>query len=415
MSEERPGDERDSGSEALPVAVSRRRRGIPLVWIVPLVAALAAGGIFYRDWMKRGPTIEIRFQTAADIEPGKTAIRFRAVQIGTVSDVSLGKQSGVVVTGQMSREAEPYLVEGARFWVVKPRVGLGEVSGLSTLVSGAYIALARGPKGAKKRDRFTGLERPPLDLGQSGALRVELEAKRMAGVADGDPVYHREVEVGRVAGHELAKGGESVVIHVPIAEPYTGLLHENTRFWNASGLHAEIDLQGAKLDIESLRSLLVGGIAFETPGRARGQVAAGHRFPLFAHRKQALQAYEESLGLQVTLKAQSLDSIRVGTEVLYRGVAVGKVLRTAIDGDGGAVRIDLQIEADHAALVRRDSVFWRASGVSAKLGLTGVHIHTDSLESLLAGGIAFSRPVPPGPRAEPGALFELRDKAKRGW
>jgi len=415
MSEDRPSKVQQPEPHELPAAVARHRRGIPLVWIIPALAALIAVGIAYRDWMQRGPTIQISFDTAADIEPGKTAIRFRAVQIGTVSNVSLGDEQGVVVAGQMSREAAPYLVEGARFWVVRPRVGLGEISGLSTLVSGAYIALAQGHAGGKPIRSFTGLERPPLDLGQPGARRVELEAKQLAGVGDGDPIYYRDVEVGRVAGHQLAENDDGVVIHALIAAPYTELLHENTRFWNASGIHARLDLQGAQLDVESLRSLLVGGIAFETPGTARKQIAAGHRYTLFEDRQRALEAYQESLGLHVFVEASELGSIQVGTELLYRGLRVGKVISTELDKERRAVRIRLQIQPAHEKLVRSNSYFWRASGVSAKLGLTGIHIHTDSLESLLAGGIAFASPDTPGPRAAHDAVFELHDKAKRDW
>src|SRR5437899_9869028 len=144
---------------AIPQAVAkgRARWRVPAVWLVPLVAALLAGWLAVKTVLERGPTITVRFKSADGIEAGKTKLKYRDVQIGTVTSVWFSPDlKEVVATAQMEKDFAAHLVEDTRFWVVRPRIAAGSVSGLQTLLSGAYIGVDAG-KSDKARREFTGL------------------------------------------------------------------------------------------------------------------------------------------------------------------------------------------------------------------------------------------------------------------
>ena len=151
----------DPAPSALPAAVVEppRRFRIPLVWIIPIVAALIGLFLAARTWMEQGPVITLQFRTGAGLEPGKTRIKYKDIDVGVITRVKLSDDGAhVQAEAQMAREAERLLVEDTRFWVVRPRVSGSAVSGLDTLLSGAYVGMDAGKTDASRRD-FVALER----------------------------------------------------------------------------------------------------------------------------------------------------------------------------------------------------------------------------------------------------------------
>lgn len=275
---ERPANPPSEAS--LPAATVRRRRWrVPLVWIVPLIAAVVAGSLIYNRRQEFGPTITISFRDANGVKPDQTEIRYRGVPVGQVTTVELAdNQQTVMVTAELRRSAAGLAREGSLFWVVRPEVGFGAVRGLSTVLTGSYIQAIPG-HGKHRRD-FTGLESASPTLGQPG-LNLLLSMRQLGSVRVGSPVMYRGIEVGSVTGASLRRDATSAQLEVFIQQRYARLVRIGSRFWLQSGVDVNFGLfRGLEINVESLRTLVGGGIAFATPDDAGGPVKDGTLFLL---------------------------------------------------------------------------------------------------------------------------------------
>ena len=274
----------------------------------------------------------------------------------------------------------------------------------------------------KDKYKFSGLSLPPFARPGRAGLAIELVADQLGSVKEGDKVYYREVAVGRVSGYELSAASDKVIIHADIARHYAHLVRKKSVFWNASGIDIHAGLfSGAQINIESLQSLLAGGIAFYTPEHeSKGQTAGhGTTFKLFADFQSAQQVEKtDKPGLKVILRADGLGSITKKNNVFYREIVVGKVTGYELAATADHVLIYVEIEPRFAPLVRENSVFWNASGIDVHFGLfSGLEIHTESLKSILAGGIAIATPDngDMGKRAKQNTTFKLYPEVKEEW
>ena len=314
--------------EDIPEAVVTKSSGISIVWLIPIVAALIGGWIAYKAFSEIGPTITISFETADGLVAGKTKVKYKNVEVGLVEDIVLDeKLDSVLVTVQMDKGSEEYLTEKTRFWVVRARISAGSVSGLDTLLGGAYIGIdpVAGGKFIKK---FTGLEKAPVVTSDQPGQHFILKADRLGSLNVGAPIYFRQIKVGEVVQYELAEDDTSVDFKVFINAPHHIKVTENTRFWNASGVDVSLSSEGLDVEMESMVSLLIGGIAFEVrEDEEKGEPAAENTvFKLF-HNHEA--AYEKKL----TIKERALlyfdGSVRgleQGAPVEFRGIRLGQVL-----------------------------------------------------------------------------------------
>jgi paraquat-inducible protein B len=317
----------------------RRRRWIPsLVWIVPIAAAVIGVSLMVNAWRAAGPRITIAFQTAQGLEVGKTLVKYRNVTIGHVSAISLSADHDqVLVQADLIRTARDILTADARFWVVRPRIGIGWASGLETLISGAYIAVEPG-EAKTRQTHFIGRENPPpLTHGLLGKSLV-LYAADVGSLALDAPVYYRHFEVGRVIDRALEADGLGARVVVFIDAPYDRLITGATRFWNASGIDLTFGADGLTLRTQSLASVVAGGVAFDTAPTAQNAapVPSGAEFTLFAD-KAAAMAPPDGEPRYVRMRfAQSLRGLLVGAPVEFVGVNIGQVLS-----------LDLDYDADH--------------------------------------------------------------------
>jgi paraquat-inducible protein B len=251
-------------TEALPSArVQRRRWKFPIVWVVPVIAAIVAGYLVYGRLQEFGPTITIKFKDGSGIKAGQTEIRYRGVRIGEVTTIELSEdQEYVVVTARLRESASSVAKEGSVFWIVRPELGFGTISGLSTVITGPYIQVLPGT--GKSKSEFLGLDRAPPALERKG-LKIIVAAVNLGSVRPGSPVYYRGIEVGSVTATELSSDATMVHIHVFISQRYAPLVRIGSRFWTVGGADVNFSLfRGVEINIESLRALITGGIAFAT-------------------------------------------------------------------------------------------------------------------------------------------------------
>jgi paraquat-inducible protein B len=266
--------------DALPEARIRRRRWrISVAWVVPIVAALVAGYLMYDRMREQGPSITITFSDGNGIKPGQTEVRYRGVPIGEVDNVDLsGDHKRVIVTARLRRSAEGIARQGAVFWIVRPRVGPASITGLGTVFTGPYIQVLPGT--GKSQTAFTGVDHPSPTLDRRG-VTFTLATAQLTSVRDGAPVYYRGVEVGTVVDTRLSRDATSAEAEVFIDQPFTRLVRVGSRFWSVSGLDVHVGLfKGLDINLQSLRSLAIGGVAFATPSASNPLAPPGSVFVL---------------------------------------------------------------------------------------------------------------------------------------
>ncbi len=327
-------------SDEIPSAVvhgrAARRRRISLIWAVPLVTVLVAGWLAWDTMSKRGPRIEIRFDAASGLQANQSRIRYRDVELGAVEKIALGPdRRHVVVTARMTREAEPLLNDKTRFWVVKPRFFAGAVSGLETLVSGSYIQLEPAGVDGAPATSFVGLEDPPVVRAAVPGTTFRLQTRRIGSLNQGSPILFRDMAVGEVLGWDVSEMAKDVIIHAFVRAPYDRYVHEKTLFWNASGAAVQLGGAGVKLELESLRALVLGGIAFSTPENAIETPPApeGTPFPLHADRQAAeTAAFDRSLKFVSYFKG-SVAGLAAGGAVTLHGLRIGGISEVSLRYD----------------------------------------------------------------------------------
>jgi len=303
------------------------RRGISIVWIIPIVAALIGLWLGVRAWRENGPVVTITFEGAEGLEAGKTRIRFKDVEVGRVEAIHLSPdRTHVVVNARMERDAEDFLKTDSRFWVVRARISLNQVSGLGTLFSGAYIGVDPGHKGSRASE-FKGLEAPPVVTTSQPGRSFLLRAERLGSMDIGSPIHYRQIRVGEIMGYELAPDGQSVGLRAFIHAPYSDLVREETRFWLEGGVDFSLDANGVRLSTEPLATLMLGGIAFETPVtlESNGPAKEGRDFPLYdSHEKIFEKTYLEKQYYVLNF-SESVRGLTRGAPVEFRGIKVGEV------------------------------------------------------------------------------------------
>jgi paraquat-inducible protein B len=256
-----------------PKALERSRRlNVSVVWVVPLVTALVAGYLVYQKAQEYGPTITITFKDASGLRAGYTPIKYRGVTVGQVTKIGLSNDhQHVLATAHLKRSDAELAQEGADFWIVRPEVALGGVTGLSTVMTGPEIQML--PGNGKRRADFAGLESAPPEQGRKG-LEVMLHCARLGFLRPNSPVSYRGVEVGVVESAQLGSDATTADIKVFIRQRYAHLVRGGSKFWRVGGAQISGGLfQGVKVKVDSLSSLAEGGIAFATPDDPNGKLA----------------------------------------------------------------------------------------------------------------------------------------------
>ncbi len=330
------------------VAVPKRRWTMQWVWLLPVLAAVVGGWLAVRAVLQDGPDITIHFKTAEGLEPNKTRVKYKDVDIGVVKSVTLSPdRAGIVVKAALSKSADELLVEDTRFWVVRARIAGGTVSGITTLFSGSYIGMDPGKSKESRRD-FDGLETPPVITTGLQGKQFVLRARDIGSLDVGSPVYFRRLEAGRVIAYELDKEGTEVLLRVFVNAPYDQYVSGNTRFWHASGIDVALDANGLRINTESLASVVVGGLAFQAPdGTARQPpVTENAVFTLHDNRVQAMKdpiTFTERYALTFR---ESVRGLGIGSPVDFNGLVVGEVKVIDASFDRTSQELAMRVEID---------------------------------------------------------------------
>lgn len=315
--------------------VTAKRRRPQLFWIIPAIAAMIGAWLAVEAVRDMNRTITIRFQSAEGLETGKTLIRFKDVTIGEVKAIALAEdRSHVLVTARLNKTAEPLMTQDAQFWVVRPRLSGGQLSGIGTLFSGAYIAVGAGKSTIRQRE-FVGLEVAPILTEGLPGRQFLLHATDLGSIDVGSPVYFRQIKVGEVTAYDLNKTGLGLDLKIFIHAPYDRFVGSFTHFWNASGVDITFDANGVRLQTQSLTSILVGGIAFETPANVLidNPAEANQTFTLHRDHTTALKTPDGEPETFVLNFKESLRGLTPGAPVDFRGIIVGEVKSVGVEYD----------------------------------------------------------------------------------
>lgn len=338
-----------AGGDAAVATVSGRSK-ISIVWLIPVIAALIGAWLVYKAASEKGPTIQIRFETANSLEAGKTKIRYRNVELGVVTAIRLDDDlKHVTLTAEMVPGVQDYLSEDTRFWVVRARVAAGEITGLGTLLGGAFISMDPIPlrKGEKARQEYVGLEKAPAVTSDEPGTAFVLRAPRLGSIDVGTPVYYRQINVGRVTDYELTRDGE-ILVKIYVFAPHDERVVGGTRFWNAGGVDVTIDAGGLRVDTESLVSVLLGGVAFDTPVslEAQTRAAPGQVFQLYDNRQATQTPVYREKRYYLTYLEDGVRGLAPGSPVEFRGFRLGQVVdvRLELSEDGLSTRVPVLVE-----------------------------------------------------------------------
>jgi len=333
-----------------------KRSGPSVVWIIPLITLLVGGWLIVKTLSEQGPQASISFKTAEGIEVGKTKIKYKSVDIGVVEHIKFSDDfSNVILTAEFGQGSEKFLRRGTRFWVVKPQLGLQGASGLSTLISGAYIEIEPGP-GAQQR-HFIGLEKQPVIKADEQGKEIVLITNKLGSIDRGSPIYFQGLLAGEVLGHELGNDQKSVYIHAFIKDPFDQLIRGNTNFWNVSGINVSMSADGFKVKTESLRSMMFGGIAFDTPETLELVTTDVDNLVFTLHDSfEAIQENSYTRKLKfIMFFDSSVRGLTIGAPVEFKGIKVGSVLdvRLEFDSDDTSFRIPVLIEIELQRIIER--------------------------------------------------------------
>ncbi|ACC69841.1 MlaD family protein [Paraburkholderia phymatum] len=326
--------------------VPKKRWRIQWVWLVPAAAVGVGIWLAVQAALSQGPTITISFNTGEGLEAGKTKIKFKDVDIGVVKKVALSKDyKRVVATAELTPNASNMLVDDTRFWVERPRVAGGNVSGIGTLLSGAFVGMDIGHAKHERRD-YTGLEDPPVFASDVPGREFVLKTSNLASLNVGSPVYFRRLRVGQVTSFQLDKDGGGITLHVFVNAPYDSYVKSDSRFWEAGGIDVSLGTEGVKINTQSLVSILIGGLAFETPPSSLAEPAAPAHTPftLFATRADAMKVQDRIVDTYVLNFKESVRGLTVGAPVDFRGIVLGEVSAIYTRFDPVTKQISIPVE-----------------------------------------------------------------------
>jgi paraquat-inducible protein B len=398
-------------------AATRRTRRVSVIWLIPLVAVAIGAWLAWDTLSKEGPTITITFNSGEGLQAGQSQLKYKDIVFGTVKSLELAPDhSHVIVTLATTHQAEPLLTDKTVFRVVKPRLFAGNISGLETLLSGSYVGMLPGAQGGKQQHAFNGVEDPPILTEHVAGHVFLLKAKRLGSIQLGSPIFFRDQNVGEVLGWDIADMAEYVTIHAFVRAPYDGYVNDEARFWNASGLSIKLAGTGLEIQLESIKALLLGGIAFETPDlHGKVQVASddNHTFPLFANRDTAEAASYTRKIQVVSYFPGSVSGLGPGSPVTMHGLAVGQVLdvRLAYDRTKDVIVAPVRYEIEPERIVGVGQRVFKtdAESVAAvlKAGLRATLQSTNLITGQQQVALDFLRDAPPVEVKEQDGYFVL--------
>ena len=399
-------------------AIVEKRKGISPVWILPLLAICLGGWLLFKSYYDAGIDITIHVEDSTGITMNKTPVLYKGNQVGIVKDIYVRKDlQGVDLIVEMEKGTQPYLVEDVQFWVEKVDVKASSITGLETLLSGNYIGVQLGTSATPSRNFIALPKRPPVSSNAPG-LHLGLRANALNSLDIGSGIYNKSIEIGSVQKYEL-QDDDTVLISIYIEPEYKHLIKTGTRFLNASGITISGGITDLNIHVASFASILKGGIELKTPKDQADTPLAenGQVFTLYTNMKE-LAKVNFPTGLNIILETDNLDSLKIGSQVYYRGVTVGEVTGFQLSPTFQHVLVNVTIYEPYMPVIRENTKFWNASGISVTGGvLSGLSVSTESMESLMQGGVALATPNNDemGSAVSNGHSFILQAQRDESW
>ncbi|MFV2059833.1 MAG: intermembrane transport protein PqiB [Gammaproteobacteria bacterium] len=349
-----------STSNKLPKALNKTKIGISTVWIIPIIAALIGGWMVFKSAFEIKAIAKVTFVDASGLEVGKTAVKFRDIKIGELTELKISDDlTKVIAIIKFKGVKQKRLTTSTRFWVVKPRIGLGGISGLDTLISGAYIEVDPGI-GGQPTNEFIGLETPDIyQIGNAGTIYT-LQTNKLGSLFRGSPVKFRGINVGNVTKYKLTEDHSRVEIQIFIEAPHDKYITNNTRFWNISGIQIEMNAEGIKFDMESVVTLVSGGISFSTANNLNQEMIQAKENTVFRLYQTEKPKIEEIISFGVQMKlyfADGVSGLSVGAPVEFKGFRVGTVVDVGAEEKWNKTEIltyaMIDIEPDRLPVINR--------------------------------------------------------------
>ncbi len=330
--------------------VTKKKTRLSIVWVIPIVAMLAGAWVAVVKIRSEGPTITIVFKSAEGLDAGKTKIHYNGVDVGTLTKIRLSDDhKQAIATAEMAPGTESFLVEDTQFWIETARISGATVSGLGTLISGAYIGVEIGSS-SRRKSHFVALETPPIVTSEVPGRFFMLKTQDLGSLDRGTPIFFRRLQVGQVVSYALDKDGQSLSVKVFVNAPYDQYVNPDTRFWQASGVDVSLTASGLNVQTQSMLSILIGGIAFETPatGAALRPAEADAVFTLFRDRARAFEPPPSHPLTFVMLFKQSVRGLAAGAPVEFRGIKIGEVeeINAQIDEKTAEFSVPVTVRVD---------------------------------------------------------------------
>ena len=326
----------------VPTAVVRKRKGPSAIWIVPIIAALVGAYLWIEALRNMGPTVTLNFADAEGLKAGKTVVKFKDVQVGVVDSITINDdRSGVIVKASLEKSMERHLGSDSLFWVVRPRIDADGITGLATLLSGAFIAVKPEDSDMEESSGdmiptlvFAGLDAPPRESGDLPGLKLVLRSDELSSLAKGAPIFYHGIDAGMVNDFALAVDGQSVEVEIWVKQPFVRYVHTNTRFWLKPLIDFTASADGVDFSLGSFRTLLSGGIAFGTdPADDMGEAAQpGDSYSLYASLDASLDEFTDTEQF-VMFFDEPVRGLSVGAPVEFNGIKVGQVVSFSLEFD----------------------------------------------------------------------------------
>jgi len=329
-------------------AIIAKSYAISPIWFLPFIAAILAVWILFQNITHSSKEIKIHFNHVESIIINKTKIRYQGVVVGMVKRVELDETSGVNVIAEIESHAVFLLKEKSEFWLVSPKATLTSISGLDTVFSGSYISLLPGE--GKPETEFTATSEQPINI-PDDALLLNLKSNTAAGNSVGTPIFFKKIQVGEIVSVHLDSAGHFVTMQAFIEKKYRSLVKENSKFWNISGLNANISRSGIDIKLDNLTSLIAGGITFNSPNSSVAP-PKGKQYKLFDN----IQAAQE--GLDITIKMNNTNNLSNGAGILFKGHGIGRINNIYYDNKSQSFIAEATINPAFTELVTENAQFW---------------------------------------------------------
>ncbi|HEY7867065.1 MAG TPA: MlaD family protein, partial [Psychromonas sp.] len=337
-------NEQDSKTEATIV----KSQTISPVWFLPAVAALLGAWFLFQNITHSNATIKIHFEHAESIIVDKTKLHYKGVIIGTVKKVELDATSGVNIIAEVESHAKFMLRKNTKFWLVSPKASLTSISGLDTLFSGSYINLQLGD--GEYTTNFIAQTEQPITIPENARL-INLQSENAGSINVGTPLFYKNIQVGEVADIRLDQSGQTVNISAFVNGEYSHLIKKNSKFWNISGLSANISPTGIDISLNSITSLIAGGITFSSP-QGGAELKGNAQFQLFDNIE------DSKAGLAIELITNNINNLPKGAGIIFKGLGIGRITDIQYSIKDEQFVVSALINPQFSDLVTEGSQFW---------------------------------------------------------